>query len=884
MKHSGCGCAFGRDCCGNGSGDNSIRTGPSGAAAKARTTLRLAVTACTLLVCSVAHAEGQAGSDANSLDELLGPAPANAPSNPAPAPAPAPNAAPQPSPPSSAPPQAAAPVPSAPAAAGADTTGAGSAAETTATAGPARKNAMVEEIVVTAQKREESLATVPISIQAFSPAALAERGIDNQIGLSRAVPSLDVGQQAGFATVFLRGIGTEAFLTADPSIASYVDGVYFPFSPTFVQDFSGVQRVEVLKGPQGTLFGRNASGGAISVTSYSPSFTDRTADVDLTAGNFGLIKPRLYANFPITSTFAVNLAAYYSQSDSTLSPNSRSAGQPLREEYNQGLRLKARWAPLDNLDIQVGWTRTLKQGNGAIGQNLHPSPLAQLLGITPPSDPRDVQVDERLYGVAQTRLLNAQITYNAPWLDIKLLGSTQHDSLVYNYDFDGSAEPLVSFNVPGQPADVRQGELQLISNKSMPWSDWLDLTGGVFLFRNVQGFDPVDVTVGNIQLANLPAPLNALPPLTIAGVTLGKGRAYEVQCEAQVRTISDGYYLQATTRFTDWVALTLGARAQREFRGLYKSTVDLIAGTTDVGQVIDNGPLINYTTAHDRQGNEVPGYATTHGVEPKVSLDFHPFLDDTMIYMSWQIAKKAHAYNAFAIYETPQYIKPEKTTASEIGLRTPLLDGTMHLNLAAFYYRIQDLQTQYVSLVTGGALAFENAPLATSKGIDFDFVQEIFPSHIDGLALSVNGAFLNAKFGNYPDASGYQPGTELFTQNNNFTGNQQTRSPHFSGSVALTKLWTLDSHEFEVGGDYYRNNGFYYSASNDPNYRQPGYGLLGAFVRYKFVPWDLDFRLYGRNLTNQFYTQGVISTDFGGVFTIAPPREFGGTISWKFGS
>ncbi len=202
------------------------------------------------------------------------------------------------------------------------------------------RSELLEEIVVTAQKREQNLSVVPISIQAFTPEALAARGIDSQLGLTRAVPSLDVGSQAGYATIFLRGIGTEAFLTADPSIASYVDGVYFPFSPTFIQDFAGVERVEVLKGPQGTLFGRNAVGGAISVTSKAPDFSERSTTFDITAGRFNLVKPRIYTNVPVTDHFAVNLSAYYSHSDYYL--DGETAGKPLRQQIDQGVRAKAR--------------------------------------------------------------------------------------------------------------------------------------------------------------------------------------------------------------------------------------------------------------------------------------------------------------------------------------------------------------------------------------------------------------------------------------------------------------------------------------------------------------------------------------------------------------
>jgi iron complex outermembrane receptor protein len=779
-------------------------------------------------------------------------------------------------------------------------------AEDAAEAAPTRergaRSAMVEEVIVTAQKREEKLANVPISIQAFSPEALAARGIESQIGLTRAVPSLDVGSQAGYATIFLRGIGTEAFLTADPSIASYVDGVYFPFSPTFIQDFAGVERVEVLKGPQGTLFGRNAVGGAISVTSKAPDFAAPSTSLEMTIGNDGLLKPRVYTNVPITDNFAVNLSAYYSNAESYL--EGTTAGKKPRDEISQGVRVKARWAPLDELDITLGMVRTRNQGNGAAGVNLHPSLLGQVVGIQAPDNPRAVNSDERLYGVADTQLVSGQIVYNAPWLDVKLLGSKQHDSLLYNYDFDGSPEPLVSFDVPGHPADIKQGELQLISNDSMPWDDWLKVTGGVFLFHNIQGFNPVEITaanfdptspgsllfgtsytdflpqqlIGQLQEAFGPAGLLA----QLAGGVLPDARAYRVRGVARIETSSAGYYLQTTMKFTDWMSLTLGGRYQNEKRGVYESSIDVVAYETAVGETLLDRPVIDWQNARDADGNIVPNHKRTKGFFPKVTLDFHPFLDDTLVFASYQTAKKAAAFNAFAIYLPPQYIKPEETTAYELGMRTSLFDGATRLSAALFRYDITNLQTQYVSLVSGGALAFQNAPKAHSTGIDFDVTTELLPNAIDGLAMSVNGAFIDAKFGSYPDAAGYGKGAGIFSTNNDYTGNRQTRTPRFSGTVSLSKLWVEGNNEIELGSNYYYNSGFYYSASNDPNYEQKSYGLVGAFARYQYAPWHLGVRLFGNNLTDKFYTQGVISTDFGGVFTIAPPITYGATISWEF--
>lgn len=790
------------------------------------------------------------------------------------------------------------PAPDAAAVVDAAPIGDGTAAAESAVEEPAARSGMLEEIVVTAQKREENLADVPISIQAFSTEALAARGIESQLGLSRAVPSLDVGSQAGYATIFLRGIGTEAFLTADPSIASYVDGVYFPFSPTFVQDFAGVERVEVLKGPQGTLFGRNATGGAISVTSRSPDFEEALTIIDHTMGSNGLFKPRVYTNVPITDNFAINVSAYYARSDYHL--DGESQGKPLREQIDRGVRFKAKYAPFEFMDLNFGFTRTRNQGNGPIGQNLNPSPLGTLSGISPPADKREVFVDERLYGVSDTRLISGQINFYMPWVDVKLLASDQLSSLLYNYDFDGSTQPLVSFDVPGHPANIQQGEIQIISNDSQPWSEWLDVTAGAFFFQNTQGFDPVEVTVGNVGITNdlrmqlldgfsdISSELGLgllVPPLDDL---LGATRLYRARAEAQVETESLGYYLQLTAKLTDWMSLTLGGRYQDEDRGLFKSTVNVVFGDTQLPA--PGGAAVDWTQfpARDQDGNSVPIKDTTKGFYPKVTLDFRPFSestwgfgDDTLLFMTWQEAEKAHAYNAFAVYLPAQYIRSEEIEAYEVGLRTTLFDS-VRLSAAVFKYDIKDLQTQYVSLTSGGALSFENAPEATSEGFDFDIVAELFPSVIDGLAMSLNAAYIDAKFGTYTNAAGYDPNTGLFSETNDFSGNRQTRTPEYSGTIALTKLWGLDSGEFEIGADYYYNDGFFYSASNDSNYEQNDYSLVGAFVRYRYEPWKTDIRAFGNNITDEFYTQGVISTDFGGVFTVAPDATYGVTVSVEF--
>lgn len=786
--------------------------------------------------------------------------------------------------------------------------GSGSAAE--AEAAPERKSGsrLLEEIVVTAQKREENLADVPISVQAFSSEGLEARGITDQAGLMKATPGLDVGSQAGFVSLFLRGIGTEAWLTADPSIASYIDGVYFPYAPSIVQEFGAIERVEVLKGPQGTLFGRNAVGGAINVISKAPSFVDQVTQVGTSIENFDTTRFRAYTNIPVTDTVAFNMSAFYSNYSPYLEGStSGTPARPLSEESSKGVRLKARWAPIDELDMTVGVVRSHAQNNGALPLNRYPSPLGQVAGV-PPAGKYETHVDERLYLNLDTTVYQGEVVYNTPWFDVKLLGSDQYNSQPYNYDFDGSERPLVSFDIPVHYADIQEAELQLLSSELSPGSDWLTVTAGVFLFKNEQGFDPIRVTVGNLnptalgQASGLPVPaglqeafnsfygagggfetfidaINAAnpgSPLTIPTLPGPSEPYYTVTDTALIDTDSISEYMQITAKLADWVSLTLGGRYQAEKRGVKKSDTRLqFVGGPEAQALV-------WTEARDGAGNPVPLKDETKKFSPKVGLDFHPFSEDsfgmgadTLLYATYQEATKAHAYNAYAIYLPPAYVKPETTTAYEVGIKTTLFDGLMRFSGAGFFYKIKDLQTQFVSLINGGAVSFENAGKAESKGFDFDMATEVFPDLVDNLSLTFNGAYIDAVYTDYRSGSGYDKQTKIFSSENDYTGNRNTRSPKWSGSLALTKGWNTSSGLLEVGADYYYNDGFFYTASNDPTYQQPSYALLGGFVAFNYEPWGTRISLFGKNLTDEYFTSGIIATDFGSNYSVAPPMQYG---------
>lgn len=337
----------------------------------------------------------------SDLDELLGPS------------EPAPNAAAEAAAPADAAPAPAASEAEAPAVAEAAAATAEPAINSPEVAAPASKkprgsSRVLEEIVVTAQKREEDLMAVPISVTAFSPEALEARGVNSTTDLMKVTPALDYGTQAGdFTSVYIRGIGSEAWLTSDPSVATYVDGVYYPFSPSVAQDLGGIERVEVLKGPQGTLFGRNANGGAINVVVKEPDFEGRLVNLSYgtsVAKGYMQNRTNFFANVPLTDTVAANVSAYFTTDDTYWTKDSTLAGEPFPDTKAASMRLKLRWLAAENVDLRFTVLGSKRDGTATAAAPITRTRLGEVTAALVPGLPgtpggRDVTADARNYKI-----------------------------------------------------------------------------------------------------------------------------------------------------------------------------------------------------------------------------------------------------------------------------------------------------------------------------------------------------------------------------------------------------------------------------------------------------------------------------------------------------
>jgi len=757
----------------------------------------------------------------------------------------------------------------------------------------ARRNRLVEEIVVTAQKREENLQDIPLSVQAFSGEQLDARGITDPKGLTATTPGLQFNQSVGYSIIYIRGVGTDAFIpSADGSVATYIDGVYYPLAQSAAATLGTIERIEVLKGPQGTLFGRNSTGGAINIITRKPK-PGGPLETSLTYSyeSFDTNRFRVWTNIPLTDTLAISVSGLHHQGDSYYK---RSASSPLTvpipEDLSRGAQAQLTWEPTDELSINLAanYTNMRNETNMMLPMR-DIKPVGQALGVREEKD-YEFGGDFQPYIDFRVRVASADIKYDLSWFDTRLIVADQAMKGPEATDFDGSSAPLVGFEATGQFADITTAELQFISDDATP--DWLQWIGGLFYIKSSAGFDPFQLYVGPNLIQYLRAPTGPLTGITSPLVTLlsdvpGLGNVLDsyvddpatLQLAGILDTKSTAAFFQTTAKLTDTLSLTLGGRYQEETRKLVKSQTGLY-NPQDKTQVI---PLIPFAKRS----------ASSNNFSPKVVLDY-AINDDSHTYASFSQGFKSGTFNIIAIYAPTQYINPERVRSYELGYKSTLIDGALRFNAAVFQNEIDNLQVQTVSLTSGGAVRFENAGSARIRGADFDITWQVLAETLPGLVLAGGGAFLDGEYTDYKNGSGYDEETGVFfggtslltgggvTPGRDFTGHETVRTPKFTGNVSLNYATGLGSGTVETAVDFYYNSGFYFSAQNYSDMEQKAYSLLDARISYLHDPWGTRFTVFAKNLNDARYQASTQELDFGVGKLLAPPRTYGVKLQWDF--
>lgn len=739
---------------------------------------------------------------------------------------------------------------------------------------------LLEEVVVTARKRQERLQDVPVSVDAFSSEQLDAKGVVEVRDLGQIVPGLQFTDLAGYNLIYLRGIGTDAFVpSADPSVATYLDGVYLPSAHSLAQSFGALDRVEVLKGPQGTLYGRNSTGGAVNLWTRDPGPVPETSVQASYSPRFDDYKTRAYTNIPVVDGFALSLSGFFNRADNYYKLDS-SSGASLPSEINRGARIKLGFEPADNLSIVI--TGLLMEQSGTsttTSANVDPSAV---LGATIPAETRDYVVTANSTPSLETdsKALYGKIDWQLSGVDVKLLGSyyrtNAHD---YVYDFDGSSQPIATYGALSDFQNIVTSELQFTSNAGSWGSDWLKWVGGFYYLHSEGGYKPGYLRLlDSVQLpiADL---LGLLPGLgdplvdLLGGLPLPSSLTFYFN--GQVVAKSYSAYAQSTVSLTDWLDLTLGGRYQRETRELVDSNFSI--------ETLEGGEQALIPWADRR--------STVENFSPKVSLDFRP-LKDVLLYASYQRGFKSATYNIINIYTPPDYVKPEEVSSYELGLKSDWFDRALRFNAAVFQNDIKNLQTGFVSFTSGGAINFENAGEARIRGVEVETLIRPLPTLDPGLVISAGGTYLDAQYTDYDEGHYFDDlglarqsdcsGGETSTRCNSFDGNRIVRTPKYSATVGVNQGFDVPGGRLELGADYYYNSGYYYLAQNSANSFEDAYELVNAHLSYLYEPWQFRVTVFGDNLSDERYNLAQFHTDFGREDTLAPPRIWGVRVNWDF--
>lgn len=696
------------------------------------------------------------------------------------------------------------------------------------------REAGIKEIIVTAQKRSERLQDVPIAIAAVTAEAATASGVRTSSDLAAIIPGLTVSQTTGAAVVFLRGIGTVGGTVGqENAVATFIDGVYQPSQNAAIFSLNNISRIEVLKGPQGTLYGRNATGGAINIITRTPS--EQTAvEAEVGYGNLKTLEGKIYATTGLAEGVAMDIAGYYYNQQDGFGRN-LTTGKDVNRRKDVALRSKLH-AEVDDktkATLTVGYGRN----SGSFGVSLRAAPTAQTIdgksGFSGGYYDINSDVDPKTF----VRHVDASLRIEhdlgfAQLVSLSGFGDIQHREFA---DLDLTPLPIVRFDLRSKQRNFTQ-ELQLGSSDDKNFS-WVI---GLFYFND------------NSQYT----------PFLLSGAAFAPASALTFSPDRQ-KTNSLAVYGQTTIEVADKTNLTLGGRYtidKRDFE--VQSNVILPDGTAIVAS-----PL----TKASKQFNK-PTW--------RLSLD-HKFTEDIMAYASYNRGFKSGVFNLASTSTRP--VAPETLDAYEAGLKSTLLDRRVQLNVSGFLYNYKNIQLQRVE---NNAAVLINAAAARIYGADIDLVVQ--PD--EQLSLRAGMELLHARYTSFPNAPVTIPtpfaGNPLVNCAANpaqcdVSGNRMVRAPEFVANLAGDYDVPLgESGNITLSASLAYSSRIYWEPDNRTS--ESGRALVSAQILWSSPGEKYQFRVWGKNLTNRHYATFGNEQSFGDLLSVAPGRQYGVSAGVRF--
>lgn len=775
----------------------------------------------------------------------------------------------------------------------------------------------LEEIIVQARKVNENLQDVPVAITAFTGEQLEAQNVQRVQDFANFTPGLAIreGQSTRSAiTITLRGqVQTDILATLDPSVGTYVDGVYWARATGLNADLLDVESVQVLKGPQGTLFGRNTTGGAMLINSNNPNMHDFSGRASFTYGRFDEMTFTGVVNLPIVNDrVALRLAGQRATRDGYTVNESvpgtvMGGNKVVRRNYPgspKGTRLdnRDRWnfrgklqvMPTDNLSLlfsaeyfdmeeqapgrqlrmllpkyvatnptyEIGGTGAVFVGlsNGASLANAQ----AEGLTVAAPliagfaSNPKIAQNNETPYSAARTYSYGFTAALDTEFGEIKFVSGLRDVRSFAGIDLEGS-QYAIHFTEAQQRLKQQSAELQ-ITGKA--FNEAIDFAAGAFVFHE-SGFDQsISITVPTLNSAT--------------------SHFY-----GKIDNDSIGLYGQATWHITDALSFTGGLRYSVDDKRLEtrSNNYDRVTGLTNCSivslpQFDAGGEVVGPQRCSVSRGDAFHGISYTAGLDYRLN-------DDVLVYIKTSKGFRSGGQNLRAP-STANFTPflPETAYAYEVGIKSELFDNRLRLNAAAYQTDVTDIQRTTLiatapvppSTVPGTATILGNAGKARFRGVEVELMAVL----ADGLTVSASGALVDPKYIRFSDAGGNRS-FERFT---GVAKEQFALAADYATDISgsnrlkfhLDYSWRGDVPTAEYNWVGNPNNDAIIEATT-----AKALGMLGARASVEFGD-NLELSIFGRNITNERkYVQNLLVVPLGYIAGIRnEPATYGVSASVKF--
>ena len=720
-----------------------------------------------------------------------------------------------------------------------------------ATSSQAFSQAMLEEVIVTATKRAESLQDVPVTVTAFTADTIQEAGIINADDLAVLTPALSINTNFSpfNARMTIRGIGTAQNDPAlEPSVGLFVDGVFFGRTGLGASDLTDIERIEVLQGPQGTLYGKNTNAGAISVVTKMPNIEETEGYLEAGVGNYGMGEVTAAASGPLSDTVAYRLSGNMRQRDGYFD---NAGGDDLNDADDWNVQGKLLWEATDQLSFLLNATHVERDTTCCGADAIQSESVNNLLaGRGLPSDRNDpfdydVAVDVDSQFDLESDLISVTIGYDSDWGSITSI--TAWNDYEYSQSTDADRSQLDIFYIENEQyaGDSISQELRINSELG----DSIEYQLGLFYLEQTtergkgQPFTFIGedfLTIGVQQDLALPAPL---PFLAAPGDFLVADNVWDTETLA--------VFGQATWHIGDTWHLTGGIRWTDEEK---EASLFTESTSTAPSEAILGLSLLDSVAAPVDADFE----RSTDNVDWLMRLS-HDVGDSAMVFISASTGTKSGGFNGVSggpDGPEDREFDDEETTNYELGIKSTALDNRLRINATAFYTVVENYQQQEQNPTGVGTFVSNEAEIEVS-GIDLDVAAQPLPN----LTLTAGLLYMH----DYDITEGVNKGQEL-----DFTAD-------LTANLGATVVFPLANGGIFARADYmYMND---HQSGVFVEDREVVNGRLG----WRNNNWNIS--VWGKNLTDDEYVSlGAETFSFSGMdaFFLAPPRTYGATLRYDF--